>query len=297
LSPVRRARRRTMNTPVIEGGLEWVRGDVRDQRWQFRPAAGPDQVAERPLVGETQVRTLVGEGEPDPDVPGHGTFRIADYQLTAHPQVGEQGILGDRQPQVLAPASCAGEGPAAQYRLEVGRPGQMAPHRPGVQHLDGVDGAPHHVLVEAAADGFDLGEFPGTGQPPAASAPPSAVGGTGGRTRGRAHHPRPDGHRSPGGPGWRPRHPLARHPPARRRLPYRRPLHCRWPSRRSPRHPQPAASEPLSFPAADCFPGGLRPLAAQLPSSTVPIRPVRPAAHADRLTEELLVVGPHSHST
>ena len=68
------------------------------------PPGAEEQVAERPLIGEAQVRAAVAEGEPDPDVRRQRLGPVADQQLAAHAQVGEQRVVAGRQPQVLAAA-------------------------------------------------------------------------------------------------------------------------------------------------------------------------------------------------
>ena len=124
---------------------------------EFGAVAHHAHVPERPLVGEAQVGTGVGEGEPDPHVRGQRPVRLADQQLPAHAQVREQGVLAHRQPQVLAPAPGAIQAAPGQRGLEVGRPGQVPAHGARVQHADGVDGPAGDVVFQAAADGLDFG--------------------------------------------------------------------------------------------------------------------------------------------
>ena len=78
---------------------------------------------ERALVHEAQIGAAVGEREPGPDVRGERPVRLADHELAAHAEVGDQGVGIDGQPQVLAaPADIADGGPGQRGR-EVVRTG------------------------------------------------------------------------------------------------------------------------------------------------------------------------------
>ena len=131
---------------------------------QCRAAAVQQDVAERALVGEPQLGTGIGEGEPDPDMWRYGLPRVAEQQLAAHPQMGQQGILGgrsgrvgrERQPQVLATAEGGGDHLAAGSRLEIGPAGQMPPDGARVAHLDRADRPAHDMPLQPPADNFDL---------------------------------------------------------------------------------------------------------------------------------------------
>jgi hypothetical protein len=70
--------------------------------------------------------------------------------------MGQEGVLGDRQPQVLAAAANASDRAPTQDGHEIRRSGQMAPDRARVQDLHRVDGAPDHVPFQARADSLDL---------------------------------------------------------------------------------------------------------------------------------------------
>jgi hypothetical protein len=115
-------------------------------------------VAEGSLVGEAEVGAAVGEGEPGPHVRRQRPVRVADQQLTAHPQVGEERlVVVDNEPEVLPASFRALEGTAGQGRGKAIGAGEMAAHRSRVQHLDVGDRAPDDVLVKTRADGLDLG--------------------------------------------------------------------------------------------------------------------------------------------
>ena len=65
-----------------------------------------------------------------------GLVGLDDEQLPAHPQVGEQGVLAHRQPQVLAPPPGAVEAAPGQGGFEFGRAGQLPAHGARMQDAD-----------------------------------------------------------------------------------------------------------------------------------------------------------------
>jgi hypothetical protein len=69
---------------------------MSDHRRKNGAAPGESKVTERPLVGESQVGSAVGEGETNPDVGGDRTLWITEEKLPAHAEMREQGILGYR---------------------------------------------------------------------------------------------------------------------------------------------------------------------------------------------------------
>jgi hypothetical protein len=74
--------------------------------------------------------------------------------------MGHQGVAAvQRQPQVLAPAAGRDQRAAAQRGGEVDRPGGVSPYRAGVEDLDGTDGVPHDMALEAGTDDLDLGQL------------------------------------------------------------------------------------------------------------------------------------------
>ena len=102
------------------------------------PTAGDERVhrqpAERALVDEPQLRPVVGEPHPDPQVLLVGPAGVGDEHLPAHPEVGEHGVVARRaavelQPQVLAAPADLGDRAAGQPGGEVGvrRRGAGAP--------------------------------------------------------------------------------------------------------------------------------------------------------------------------
>ena len=157
--PVRRARSRGASAAGSKAGSSGSGAMWAIGAGSSAPSGRDAHVAERPLVGEAQVGTVVVEGEQDPHVRGQRPVRLADEQLAAHAQVREQGVLARRQPQVLAPAPGAVQAAPGQRGLEVGRAGQMAAHRARVQDLDGLDGPADDVVLQATADGLDLGQL------------------------------------------------------------------------------------------------------------------------------------------
>ncbi len=119
--------------------------------------------AEGALVDEAQLRPLVGEADPDVQVPLVGGVGWLDEQLTAHAQVRHHALAGlvERQPEVL-PAPRGAEDPARrrggrrsrQRRRQVAadRP-RMATPRPSATVRS--DDPPR----QAGADGLDLGKL------------------------------------------------------------------------------------------------------------------------------------------
>jgi hypothetical protein len=74
--------------------------------------------------------------------------------------VGQDGIPGlEREPEVLAPASGRREDLPLEPGDEIVRPGEVAPYRPGVQDLDGVDRPPGGEIRESAANDLYLWEL------------------------------------------------------------------------------------------------------------------------------------------
>jgi len=115
-------------------------------------------VAEGPLVGEAEVGAAVGEGEPGPYVRRQRPVRVADQQLAAHPQVGEERlVVVDNEPEVFPASFRAPERTARQGRRKAIGAGEMAAHRPRVQHLDTGDRTAHDVAVKTRTYGLDLG--------------------------------------------------------------------------------------------------------------------------------------------
>ena len=110
LIPVRRARILAVTAARSKAGSSGSGAMCAMAGGQDRAAERERQVTERPLVGEAQVRTAVGEGEPDPDVRATAAGRVPDQQLAAHAQVGEQRVVADGQPQVLPAPPRAGDG-------------------------------------------------------------------------------------------------------------------------------------------------------------------------------------------
>jgi hypothetical protein len=164
---------------AVERGVERVPGDV-GHRGRHDRAAGLDQrvdreAAERALVHEPQLATAVRERQPDPQVLLVRRVGALDEQLPAHAEVGGDGLAGvQRQPQVLAAALRRGDRPAHDPPGEVRGTGLVPPDRPGVVHLDRVDGPAGHPPREAVADDLDLGELghAATGCPRRAARPP-----------------------------------------------------------------------------------------------------------------------------
>jgi hypothetical protein len=117
-------------------------------------------VAERALVGEAQVRAAVGEREAGADVRREGTVRVADRELAAHPQVGEErfGVV-QGEPEVLAAPFGAKERAADHRGGEPVGAGDVSAHRPRVEDLGSRDRATHDVAFNPGADGLDLRQF------------------------------------------------------------------------------------------------------------------------------------------
>ena len=90
---------------------------------------------------------------------GESGARRPDQQLTAHAEVREQRVVPDRQPQVLAPAPGAVDGPAGQPGDEVRRAGLVPPDGARMQDLDVSMRAADDELLESAPDRLDLGQF------------------------------------------------------------------------------------------------------------------------------------------
>ena len=141
LTPVCRVRSRRARPAGSKAGLERVGGDVSDRLGEVGPARHHAQVAERPLVGEAQVRAAVGEREPDPDVRRERPVRIA------HAAAGRssRGARAGRPRPPTATGTCR----AAGRRRGCARPGRTAKsagpagvpaHGARVQDADGLDG-------------------------------------------------------------------------------------------------------------------------------------------------------------
>ena len=125
-------RRRTLRDEevVVELRVERVARDVGDLGRQLGAALGDRQAAEHPLVDEAELHgagSSERQREADPQVPLVGVPGGLDEQLTAHPEVAEEGVaVVEREPEVLAasagrlepaPGQCGGEaGRAARGR-------------------------------------------------------------------------------------------------------------------------------------------------------------------------------------
>jgi hypothetical protein len=142
---------------------------MRDHRRKNGAAPGESKVTERPLVGESQVRSAVGESETNPDVGGNMTLWITQEKLPAHAEMREQGILGHRmparrsrghgQPEVLPPPGCSRDGEPAEGGGEVARARDMTPHGTRMQYLDITDGPAGHMALQPGAHDLDFRQF------------------------------------------------------------------------------------------------------------------------------------------
>ncbi len=130
------ARTRRTKARVVERRIERVARDVRDRRRDraagvVRHEIGHREAPERALVDEAQLGSVVGEGQPDPQVLLVGSAGVEHEQLPAHAQVPDDRDVrrlrpvGQRQPQVLPATGHARRrcGPAAGRRSRPGRPG------------------------------------------------------------------------------------------------------------------------------------------------------------------------------
>jgi hypothetical protein len=180
-----------------EGGVHRVAGDVGDRRGEqatarcIRQSArrGGDegvrgQPAERALVDEPQLGSLVGKHDPDPQVLLVGPTRDGDEHLTAHPEVREHRVAaGPRcsesgvrctqrsesgvrcirvrvpqlEPEVLPPPPRRGDHAPGQACREVVATLEVPAHGAGVRHLDARDRAADDVVGQASPDDLDLG--------------------------------------------------------------------------------------------------------------------------------------------
>jgi hypothetical protein len=143
-----------------------VAADVRDRGRQPGAVDGhevvDEEAAEGALVDEPQLRAAVGEVEPDAQVLLVGCAFRLDQQLAAHAEMGEQRdvrvrLVGQLEPQVLAPALGRGDRAPGEPAGEVGRAEQVPPDRPRVEHPDGRDRAAGDMPIEACAHHLDLG--------------------------------------------------------------------------------------------------------------------------------------------
>ena len=107
-------------------------------------------MAERALVGEAQVGTAVGEREPDPDVRGQGPVRLADQQLAAHAEVGQQRVLARRTATGTCRGAGARPGAPGQRGLESAGPARWRRTARGCRTAAVVDGAADDVVLQAA---------------------------------------------------------------------------------------------------------------------------------------------------
>ncbi len=110
---------------VVEGGLERIRRDVRDQAGQLGSARRERQVPERALIDEPQVMAAVAELEPGAQMRPEWRLRIPDQQLAAHAQVSQQRVLADGEPQVLAAPAHFPDLPVGERGGEILWPGHM----------------------------------------------------------------------------------------------------------------------------------------------------------------------------
>ena len=93
LIPVRLRRSAEAKTDWIERGLERIGRDVRDGCGQVGSAPHQAKVAERALIHEPQVGPGVGKGESGAHVAGERAAWLADQQLPAHAEMGEQRVI------------------------------------------------------------------------------------------------------------------------------------------------------------------------------------------------------------
>lgn len=118
------------------------------------------------MVDEPQLGPFVIEDEPGVEVLLVGCARCADEHLAAHAEVDDESVVGrgaagrgDREPQVLAPATRLGETCACQLVGEVGGACHVPPGDSRAEELDVLQGAAGDVLGETAAHDLDLGEL------------------------------------------------------------------------------------------------------------------------------------------
>ena len=124
------------------------------------PAASPNELepTEHALVDETQLGAVV-EVEQDPRVAQLGVLGPVHPELSAHPQVGDHGVIAQDQPEVLAPACDGVNAPARQIGDETLRAGGMGTHGAGMKDGDRFDLASFEVVLQAPAHHLDLREF------------------------------------------------------------------------------------------------------------------------------------------
>lgn len=108
------------------------------------------------LINEPEVGASVVKGEPGPQVRAVRRLRVANQELPAHAQMGEQRVFPDRQPQVL-PAPPDGTDLAAGQRCrEVIWTGQVPAGRTRMEDVDALEPAPADVPLQAGPDALHL---------------------------------------------------------------------------------------------------------------------------------------------
>src|SRR5918992_819698 len=118
-----------------------------------------EHLTEGPRVDEAEVTPLL-EGEDDMGVRLDDDPSVAALELSAHPEMGDQGIAGIQvQHHVLAPSLHLGQLPSLQPRGEVLALAVPAdpPHRVArALHLSRPDPPTYHVLLQVPAHHLDL---------------------------------------------------------------------------------------------------------------------------------------------
>jgi hypothetical protein len=148
----------------LERRVHGIARDVRDGQRHLgavdRHQFVHQQPAERALVDEPQLGTVIAEAEPHAQVLlVRGADRL-DQQLAAHPQVGEQReTLVEFGPQVLAAPPGRDHRAPGQPAGEVGGTRQVPADRAGMVHLYGRERAADHVCFETEPDDLDLGKL------------------------------------------------------------------------------------------------------------------------------------------
>jgi hypothetical protein len=151
----------------LKPGLQRIPSDMRN-RLRHHPERrihqlGHSQPTESTLVDEPQLRTVIGENEPNPQMRLVGIPDLPDQQLTTHPQMSENSIPGrverraaKLQPQILPTPPSSGNGTPGQPALEVGGTRQVPPNGSRMQDLDFGDGAADSMLGHTTPDNLNL---------------------------------------------------------------------------------------------------------------------------------------------
>src|SRR4051812_16700479 len=164
---------------VVEVRVDRVTGDVRDLRRHELVGAvgGRDELVEedspeRPLVDETQFAAAVGEPDADVQVLLVRGVGRADEQLTAHAEVGDEGLApaalrsGQREPEVLAAPGRGLDREAGEAGGEVIPAADVPTDGAGVTDLHGGGRTAGDPALQAVAHGLDLRQLRhGSGQP------------------------------------------------------------------------------------------------------------------------------------